>query len=77
MGVANAVDLPRDDLVAALEVYCEDLVAQVEGVIAVRDEQNQGGVPLLVESLFDYAVSMSQAERAWVEQLIVKLRPES
>jgi DNA-binding PadR family transcriptional regulator len=74
LGVANAMDLPRDELVAALTAYRQDLAGRLENVNAVWKRQGKGSLPLLVEALFDYAFAMYQAEDAWVADLIKKLR---
>jgi hypothetical protein len=65
--------LPRDELVASLEVYRQGLAARVESVNAARDRQGGEALPLLVEALFDYTVSMCRAERDWVAGLIERV----
>jgi DNA-binding PadR family transcriptional regulator len=77
LGVANAMDLPRDDLVAALEAYRRDLADRVENVNAAWNRQGKGSLPLLVEAVFDYSLSICQAEDAWVEGLITRLQREA
>ena len=77
LGVANAMDLPRPDLVAALKAYRQDLASRIGDVDAAWNRQGKGNLPLLVEALFDYAFAMYQAEDAWVGDLIERLRREA
>jgi len=77
LGVANAPSLQRDELIAALQTYRQNLAGRVANVNAVWDRLGRGSFPLLVEAVFDYSLSMYQAEDAWIEGLISKLQQEA
>jgi DNA-binding PadR family transcriptional regulator len=77
LGVANAMSLEPDGLIAALRAYRQNLVGRVERVNAAWEREGKGSRPPLVEALFDYSVSMCQAEDAWIEGLIARLEDPS
>jgi DNA-binding PadR family transcriptional regulator len=68
LGLANLPGIPPDEAIAALERYREALIAHREHVQARWDAQKP--LPYFVDAMFDHAITMAEAEIAWVEKLI-------
>jgi DNA-binding PadR family transcriptional regulator len=68
LGLASLPRVPPLEALAALEQYRESLA---ERLAAVRGRwESQRPLPSHVEAMFDYSVTMIQAEKTWVEKLI-------
>jgi hypothetical protein len=64
LGLSNIVALPAEDALAAVRTYRDGLEETLAAVRAKRTAE--GDVPWFVDAVFDYSVSMLDAERAWV-----------
>ena len=74
LGLANAAGLPAGELVQALRLYRERLLARWEHVRGRAQQQRP--LPDHVEALFDYSLTMIKAEEDWVAGFIEKLEKE-
>lgn len=70
LGLSCLPDVPLAEAVAALRQYHAALVERRDNVQANWDRQRP--LPGFVEALFDYSVTMIQAEVRWVEEFIAK-----
>ena len=72
MGIANLPIVSQEQAAVALLSYREGLAERLEHV-ATRAE-SQRPLPDHVEMLFNYSLTMIEAEKNWVESVIQKLR---
>jgi len=72
LGLSNLPAVPLTEAVGALEQYRAALVERRDHVRANRDSQRP--LPGFVDAMFDYSVTMIQAEISWVEDFIAKHR---
>jgi DNA-binding PadR family transcriptional regulator len=71
LGMANLPNVPQDRALAALRSYREGLADRLEHVEARN--KSQGPLPDHIEMLFDYSLTMLEAEKNWVEKIIQKM----
>lgn len=71
LGLANLPSVTSDEALAALRDYREALAERLEHVRARWESQHP--LPYFVDAMFDYSLTMIQAERAWIEGFIVQL----
>jgi DNA-binding PadR family transcriptional regulator len=74
LGLSGLPDVPLDEAVAALHQYRAALVERRDHVQANWDRQRP--LPGFVDALFDYSVTMIQAEVTWVEQFIAEMEAQ-
>jgi DNA-binding PadR family transcriptional regulator len=74
LGVAGLSDVPLDEAVTALLQYRAGLAEWRDQVQANRDRQ--GPQPGFVDALFDYGLTMIQAEITWIEGFITKMEAQ-
>ena len=68
LGMANLPNVPQDQALAALRSYREGLADRLEHVTARAKSQRP--LPDHIEILFDYSLSMIEAEKIWIEKII-------
>lgn len=68
LGIANLPAIPSAEALAALRQYRDALVARLAHVQARWDSQRP--LPYFVDALFDYSITMIQAELTWIEKFI-------
>lgn len=68
LGLSGLLNVPLAEAVAALRQYRAALVARRDHVQGNWDRQRP--LPTFIEAMFDYSVTMIQAEIAWMEQFI-------
>jgi DNA-binding PadR family transcriptional regulator len=71
LGLASLPLIPPVETVAALRQYRDAQAARRDHVRARRERQQP--LPHFIEALFDYSVTMIQAEIAWVEKLMQEM----
>ncbi len=71
IGLSNLFGIPHDDALAALQSYRETLRAHRDHVIARRDAQRP--LDMIVEAMFDQALTVMNAELAWLDRFIQQL----
>jgi DNA-binding PadR family transcriptional regulator len=74
LGLANLPGLSAVEAVAALQQYRDALVRQRAHVQGRWDEQKP--LPYFVEAMFDYSITMIEAEMGWIERLIQRIENE-
>ncbi len=74
LGVSNLPAIPTEEATAALGQYHDTLVARLQDVQTTRESQRP--LPYFVDAMFDYSVTMIQAECAWIQRLIAQVRSE-
>jgi len=72
MGMANLPIVSREQAAVALLSYREGLVERLEHVAARAESQRP--LPDHVEMLFNYSLTMIEAEKNWVESVIQKIK---
>jgi DNA-binding PadR family transcriptional regulator len=70
LGLSGLPDVPLSEALAALRQYRAALVERREDVQANWDRQHP--LPGFIDAMFDYSVTMIQAEITWVEEFIAK-----
>jgi DNA-binding PadR family transcriptional regulator len=68
LGMANLPGIPPDEAIAALQQYCEALIAHREHAQERWDAQKP--LPYFVDAMFDHSITMIKAEIAWIGKLI-------
>ncbi len=68
LGMSNLPGLPRDQVLKALDSYCEALVERK--VELVERVEQQSPMPGYIDAMFDYSLNLIEAEKAWVEKFI-------
>jgi DNA-binding PadR family transcriptional regulator len=74
LGLANLPGVPPAEALAALRQHRDALAERLAHVQASWERQRP--LPTFVDAMFDYSVTMIQAERAWIEKLIAQLEQE-
>ena len=72
LGLANLPLLPREEALDALNTYRESLVQHRLHVLARAEVQ--GPLPLHVELVFDYGLTLLTAEIDWIEKAMNELK---
>jgi DNA-binding PadR family transcriptional regulator len=72
IGLGNAPTLDPATTVEALRARSRAITAELERLSAHRDQQTLGAPPV-VAALFDYALTMLEAEHGWVRRTIESL----
>jgi len=72
LGLANLLGVTTDQALAALRAYRDALAERLERVRARWESQHP--LPYFVDAMFDYSLTMIQAEQAWIEKFIVQLQ---
>ena len=75
LGLASLPGIPPAEALAALGQYHAALSQRLEGVQARWEEQRP--VPGFVDAMFDYSLTLIQAEMAWVAGFIERLEQRS
>jgi DNA-binding PadR family transcriptional regulator len=75
LGLANLPGIPPAEAAAALRRYRDALATS-------RDEakakwESQSPLPYFIEAMFDYSVTMLEAEIAWIETFIKKVEEQN
>ena len=71
LGLANFPTVSADEALTALRQYRDALGERLAHVQARWESQQP--VPPFVDMMFEYACTMTQAEKGWIEQVIVRL----
>jgi DNA-binding PadR family transcriptional regulator len=71
LGLSNLPGIPLGEAVAALQQYREALEEQQAHVQRRWDEQKP--LPYFVEAMFDFSLTMIEAEKGWIEKLIRRI----
>lgn len=72
LGIVNLPIVSREQAAVALLSYREGLVERLERVTARGESQRP--LPDHVEMLFNYSLTMIEAEKNWIESVIQKLK---
>jgi DNA-binding PadR family transcriptional regulator len=72
LGLAGMPGIPRGEVVSALEGYIERLEEQRDHV-RTRWEDSGDSLPLFLDGMFDYSITLIQAEMDWVTRFVTKL----
>lgn len=76
LGLVGLPAIPAQEALAALRGYRDRLIARRERVAARRDTAGPN-LPLFLEGIFDYGLSLAGAEIRWVEAFIRQLEKEA
>jgi hypothetical protein len=71
IGLANLPSLDPESAIAALQEYQLELVDRLDHVESKWSEQQP--LPDHVDAMFEYSLTMLEAERLWVESFIERL----
>jgi DNA-binding PadR family transcriptional regulator len=71
LGLANLPGLPPREAVAALSRYRAALAERL--ALVQGNWLSKGTLPYFVEAMFDYSVTMVEAEMEWVERFMTRL----
>ena len=71
MGLANLPHVSESEALAGLEQYGRELETRLVTIKARRTAQRP--LPLHVEALFDYSLTIIAAEKKWIEKMIGQL----
>ncbi len=74
LGMANFPLLDLNDVMIALEQYCEELRAQI-GRVQQRRAEEQTQI-WHIQGLFDYTETMIQAEHDWLTKYLIQIRQQ-
>ncbi len=74
LGLANLPGITSAEALAALRQYRDGLAARLEHVRARRESQRP--LPYFVDAMFDYSVTMVEAELEWIMQFISQLEDQ-
>jgi len=74
LGLANLPGITSAEALAALSQYRDGLAARLEHVRARRESQRP--LPYFVDAMFDYSVTMVEAELEWIMQFISQLEDQ-
>ena len=75
LAIGNLPAIPPTEVVAALQTYRGALADRL--VLMQGRWETQKPIPYFVEALFDYSVSMIQAEMMWVEKFIKQVEDQN
>ena len=75
LAIGNLPAIPPAEAVAALQKYHEALAGQLSNVQLRWEEQQP--LPYFVDALFDYSVTIIQANLVWVEKFIKKVEEQN
>jgi DNA-binding PadR family transcriptional regulator len=76
LGMSNLPSVPPDEALAALQQYADRLADRKEHLLE-RIQMGQGAFPFQVESMFEFSLTMIQAELAWLEKFIQQLEAQN
>lgn len=68
LGLANFPMIPREQLLAALNSYADQIEGSLEHMLRRAEEQRP--LPSHVEAMFDYSQTMGEAELDWIRNFI-------
>lgn len=74
LGLANLPGIPLDEALAALYSY-QSLLAERQAHVEAR-WQAQRPLPDHVAAMFDYSLTLIEAEKAWIEKFIAQLEAQ-
>jgi len=75
LGMSNLPAVPRAEALAALQHYAASLAERREH-LQERMNIGQGTIPFHVGAMFDYSLTMIQAELAWLEKFIQQMEAQ-
>ena len=75
LGMSNLPAVPREEALAALQHYAASLAERREH-LQERMNIGQGTIPFHVEAMFDFSLTMIQAELAWLENFIQQMEAQ-
>jgi DNA-binding transcriptional ArsR family regulator len=68
LGLSNFPIVPREQALIALNSYASKMEERLNHVLGRAEEQRP--MPPFVEAMFDYSVTMYEAEKKWIEKYI-------
>ena len=71
LGLANLPGIPQGEAVAALQEYRAALEERQSHTQEGWDRQKP--LPYFVEAMFDYSITLIEAEKSWIEKLIQRI----
>jgi DNA-binding PadR family transcriptional regulator len=74
IGLANLPGIPAAEVLAALKAYRDALVARIRHVEVTWARQRP--LPYFVDAMFTYGITMGEAERKWVDDLIEQVEEQ-
>lgn len=74
LGLANLPDLAPAEALAALRQYRDALADRREYVRS--NWESKGQLPLFIDAMFDYSITLIEAEMRWVEEFIQRLEEQ-
>lgn len=75
LGLANLPALPPAEAIAALQQHHASLTGQRDELQAKWDKQKP--LPYFVDAMFDYSLTLMEAERAWLAKMIERIEVEN
>ena len=75
LGLANLPGVPKSEAISALRQYSERLTEREEYVRARAEAQRP--LPDHVEAMFDFSLTMIEAEREWISKFIKQLEAQN
>ncbi len=75
LGMSNLPAVPRAEAQAALQQYADRLAERREHLLE-RMQIGQGAFPFHVGAMFDFSLTMIQAELAWLDKFIQQLEAQ-
>ena len=75
LGLANLPGVPKSEAISALRQYSERLTEREEYVRARAEAQRP--LPDHVEAMFDFSLTMIEAEREWIGKFIKQLEAQN
>ena len=75
LGLANLPGVPKSEAISALRQYRERLTERWEYVCARAEAQRP--LPDHVEAMFDFSLTMIEAEREWISKFIKQLEDQN
>jgi DNA-binding PadR family transcriptional regulator len=75
LGMSNLPTVPREQALVALQNYADRLAERREHLRA-RMQIGQGAFPFHVREMFDFSLTMIQAELAWLEKFIKRMEAQ-
>jgi DNA-binding PadR family transcriptional regulator len=75
LGLSNLPILSPEEAISALQTHRQALIERIEGVQATWDRQRP--LPYFVDAMFDHALTMANAELAWIETFIKQVEKQN
>jgi DNA-binding PadR family transcriptional regulator len=75
LGIANIPAITPAETIVALQKYRDELTARLEQVQAKWESQRP--LPYFVSALFDYSMTVGEAELVWVEKFIKQVEEKN